>query len=265
TGIVEALQPRRSVIYRPRPHGGPKPVAANIDLIVLVLAAKPEPIINLIDRYLVAAENAGIAAALLVNKTDLLSEATHAASLAEIDQLARLYQKLGYPVYQYQSHPSATGGSGFCAKIAAAAFDPESLLADKTSILVGQSGVGKSSIINRLCSGAAAATGDVSSANKKGRHTTTNAQMYFLAQNQQTSQGAIIDSPGIREFALWHLSEQDIIDGMPEFRQFASQCRFRDCQHGKSAGCALQQAFDQGLVPASRIASYRHILESQNQ
>jgi len=264
TGIVEALQPRLTVIHRPRPHGGPKPVAANIDLILLVLAAQPEPVINLIDRYLVAAENAGIAAALLVNKTDLLNDAAHAPRLAEIKQLAQLYAELGYPVYQYQANPDACD-SNACNAIAAAKFDPATVLANKTTILVGQSGVGKSSIINKLCTSAAAATGDVSSANRKGRHTTTNAQLYFLGRNQYSDQGAIIDSPGIREFALWHLSQEDIIDGMPELRRFASQCRFRDCQHGKTAGCALQQAFDQGLVPASRIASYRHILESQNQ
>lgn len=269
TGVVEALEPRSSVINRPRPYSEPKPVAANIDLIVLVIAPSPAPIINLLDRYLIAAENAGIEAALLINKIDLLADPGAGDALLELQNLAALYASLGYRIYYYQAGDTRVEPSNKLGSVAKP-FEVERVLSNKTSILVGQSGVGKSSIINKLCGRDLAATGHVSSANEKGRHTTTNAQLYFLQHTQsgveagvqEQARSGIIDSPGIREFALWHLSHDDIIDGMREFREYANRCRFRDCEHGVSAGCALQRAFDDGLIHPSRIASYRHIRDT---
>ena len=261
-GVIEALENRYSVINRPRPYHEPKPVAANIDLILLVIAPQPAPIINLIDRYLIAAENARIDVALLINKSDLLSEAGDLAGLTELQNLVELYHGLGYPVFHYQSgHNDERTAVPLPA--VAVPFDPEQVLGGKTSILVGQSGVGKSSVINKLCGQHVANIGQISQANEKGRHTTTNARLYFLGDGKTERLSAIIDSPGIREFALWHLSQQDIIDGMPEFREYASRCRFRDCEHGKSAGCVLQQAFDNGEIHPYRVASYKHILTAQ--
>ena len=261
SGVIEALEKRTSVISRPRPYHDPKPVAANIDLILLVIAPQPEPIINLIDRYLIAAENSGIRAALLINKTDLLSELSSAEALAELNDLVDIYLSLGYPVYQYQSNDNGASDTAYLPS--AKTFELNEVLGGKTSILVGQSGVGKSSIINKLSGQIVANIGQISQANEKGRHTTTNAQLYFLDTDESDQISAIIDSPGIREFALWHLSHDDIIDGLSEFREHASRCRFRDCEHGVSAGCALQQAFDNGDIHPFRVASYKHILESQ--
>lgn len=261
TAVVEALEPRNSVIVRPRPHSTAKPIAANIDLIILVLSPQPEPIANLIDRYLVAAENTGVPVVLLINKCDLLdSGGLDASIVAEIETLASLYSNLGYPVYYFSSTSPDAMHKPLRAALDAKPFDPASVLQNRTAILVGQSGVGKSSIINAVCQQEIAATGDISAANTRGRHTTTNARFYFLQGSGLEQASALIDSPGIREFALWHLSEQDIIAGMPEFRALAGQCRFRDCEHGISDGCAIQAAIDSGDIHPSRVASYRHIL-----
>ncbi|MGB5324177.1 MAG: ribosome small subunit-dependent GTPase A [Pseudomonadales bacterium] len=279
SAVVEALQPRESVILRPRPHSDAKPIAANIDLVLLVFSPEPAPIANLLDRYLIAAANANIPAALLLNKSDLLGAGqAGAAHSAEIASLTTLYSELGYPVYHYsalaESQPArndraACGAPGkgraneTPGNIVADYFDAEKVLNGKTAILVGQSGVGKSSIINALYREHVAATGDISSANVKGRHTTTNARLYFLEQSDAAEPSALIDSPGIREFALWHLSAQDIIEGMPEFFEKTLQCKFRDCEHGVSAGCALQAAIENGEIHPSRVASYRHILATR--
>ncbi|MBT8139265.1 MAG: ribosome small subunit-dependent GTPase A [Gammaproteobacteria bacterium] len=251
--VVEALLPRHSVISRPRPYSVAKPIAANIDVIVLVIAPEPAPIANLLDRYLIAAANANIPVTILINKQDLLDEKkVSAARSDEVMQLAALYSELGYKVLQYTTVD---------AQCATTSLD--AALNGKTAILVGQSGVGKSSIINALCGNAIAAIGDISSANTKGRHTTTNAQLYFI-RGKQTGSSAVIDSPGIREFALWHLEENDIIAGMPEFYEKTLQCRFRDCEHGVSDGCALQAAIDNNELHPSRVSSYRHILANRD-
>ena len=248
SGVIESLLPRRSLLQRPRPYQDPKPVAANIDHIFIVIAAQPAPIARLIDRYLIAAENADIGVSLLLNKTDLLTEA---GDTEEIDELLTLYDALGYNIYRHSLHSEATQRHGEALALA---------LTGKTSILVGQSGVGKSSIINAFSGDESAQVGDISSANDKGRHTTTTAQLYTL---ETASGGAsVIDSPGIREFGLWHLSAEEIIYGLREFRRAATKCKFRDCQHGQSAGCAIQAAYDCGTIHPSRMSSYRQILDS---
>ncbi len=252
TGIVEVLIDRNSVIERPRPYHDPKPIAANIDQIVLVFAMNPPPIVNLLDRYLVAAENAGIKITIVLNKSDLLiTENTDTKIKEEINNLVALYQDLGYPVFKISCKENKASESTTLQEI----------FSNKTSIIVGQSGVGKSSIINQLCVHTNAETGDVSDANAKGKHTTTTAKMYFI-DNAIIEKGAIIDSPGIRDFALWHLSQEDIIDGLIEFRQFANNCKYRNCEHGVSEGCAIQAAINNGDIHPYRIASYQHILNS---
>ena len=246
TGVVEALLERESLLQRPRPYEDPKPVAANIDTIFITLSPSPEPITSLIDRFLIAAENAGIAAALVLNKVDLLEQ--NSAIAQELEQLLTLYKDLGYPVYRYSAF---TAGSESASEFHAA-------LINKTSILVGQSGVGKSSIINALAGEQSAKTGEISEANDKGKHTTTTSQLYRLLAGK----ASIIDSPGIREFGLWHLTPNDIINGLPEFQRYALQCKFRDCEHGNSKGCELQAAIERGDIHPSRVSSYYHILDS---
>tara|TARA_B100000767_G_C19773585_1_gene541360 strand:- start:3413 stop:4435 length:1023 start_codon:yes stop_codon:yes gene_type:complete len=251
TGIIEGLLTRDSLLQRPRPYQDPKPVAANIDTIIITLAAKPEPISSLIDRFLIAAENAKLEVCLLLNKEDLLADNPTVA--AELEHLLALYSSLGYRIFRFsaQASPTSLQQQEFI-----------DFIADKNSILVGQSGVGKSSIINVLAGSNTAKTAAISSANDKGRHTTTTSQLYPLKENSIAGSGAIIDSPGIREFGLWHLSPEAIIEGLPEFRVHADLCKFRDCEHGKSHGCALQLAFEQGKIHPSRMSSYHHILSS---
>ena len=243
-GVIESICERNSLLLRPRPYEQPKPVAANIDQVMVVISPQPEPKSTLIDRYLIAAENAGLSTALVINKTDLLPDLSNVTS-EELEFLSGLYRSLDYEVIE---HSCVTG-------------DASTALADKcagrATILVGQSGVGKSSIINYLEDKDLAETGDVSTYNTRGKHTTTTSRLYFLQRG-----GILIDSPGIREFGLWHLDETSIIDGLPEFRERATQCRFRDCQHGKSKGCAIQAAIDDGDIHPSRAASYATIIAS---
>lgn len=264
-GIVESILPRETLIERPRPYQDPKPVAANIDTIVLVIGPEPEPISGLIDRYLIAAENARLDIILLVNKSDLLFSLPADNKIrTEIEQLRALYSHLGYKVYFGSSRDNSLktmeaatseNGSSDCSL--------GDLFSHRNSILVGQSGIGKSSIINAVAPDSQAEVGEMSDATVKGKHTTTTSQLYFLSDNERSlDSGMIIDSPGIREFGLWHLSKQAIINGMPELRELSLQCKFRDCDHDQSEGCALLTAIDNNNVHPSRIASYRQILDT---
>jgi len=259
-GVVESILPRESVIERPRPYQDPKPVATNIDTVVLVIAPEPEPIGSLIDRYLVAAENARLDVIMLLNKYDLYCtlEKDHGIRV-EIESLVKLYRSLGYKFYfgcSSQSEMDSTELPENNPKL-------NQLFNNRNCILVGQSGVGKSSIINAVVPASEAAVGETSAANIKGRHTTTTAQLYFLpGKTRSLHSGIIIDSPGIREFGLWHLDKQAIVDGMPEFRELATRCKFRDCDHEQSAGCAILKGIDDGTIHSRRVSSYRQILES---
>lgn len=239
-GVIDTLMERQSLLLRPRPYADPKPVCANIDTIYVVFAPQPEPHETLIDRYLVAAENAGIRTEIIINKCDLINS----DNSEQIDALDKLYSGLGYHVYR-----TSKADQGLDALRAA--------LSGHRSIFVGQSGVGKSSLINILLGEEIAATGELSSANDKGKHTTTTSVLYSLP-----SGGAIIDSPGIREFGLWHLDKEAIIRGFREFAPYVTACRFRDCAHENDKGCALLAAEQDGFISPSRMASYRHILHS---
>ncbi len=251
-GVVETVLERSSVLLRPRPYEDPKPVAANLDRVVIVIAPEPEPKTTLIDRYLIAIENAGLPAALVINKIDLLDNAEDPQAL-ELDDIERTYRQLGYPVYRcsaLQAQPAAGAHEHVLGTV----------LASGNSILVGQSGVGKSSLINAICETSAAEVGDVSSASGKGRHTTTTAELFWLGQARSLSAGKIIDSPGIREFGLWHLDRQQVVQGLPEFFRLAGDCKFRDCSHDGAKGCAIEAAFASGDIQATRMASFRAIL-----
>ena len=267
--VVEKIIERQSVLNRPRPYSDPKPVAANIDLIVLVIAPHPEPISNLIDRYLIAAEHTGIDIAIVINKTDLIAAKESDATKQELETLANLYQSLGYNVFSLSSKSLDINVSGFSNTGNYDQF--YEMLAGKTSILVGQSGVGKSSLVNAVADKSIALTGNISEVTVKGKHTTTHSSLFQLRINWQNIEGekcaahcAIIDSPGIREFGLWHLEDEDIIDGLREFKPLANLCKFRDCDHKRSAGCALQAAFENGDIHPSRISSYQHILAAKD-
>ena len=229
-------------LLRPDAQGTLKPVAANIDQIVVVFAPLPEPHANLIDRYLVAAEACAIEPVLVLNKIDMLKDDVGAA--ARIEALVSPYSALGYRLLK-----TSREEGGLQALLAA--------LADKISVFVGQSGVGKSSIINRILPDAELRVGALSEGTAKGTHTTTTAELVHLPAG-----GSLIDSPGIREFGLWHMSREQVEQGFREFRPFLGHCKFRDCRHEQEPDCAVLAAAEAGSISAQRLDSYRRIVAS---
>ena len=248
-GIVEAVHERTSVLTRPDYYDGLKPIAANIDQIIIVSAILPELSLNIIDRYLVASETLDIEPLLVLNKTDLLDEKARAF----VDEQMAIYRRIGYRVLMVSSH----------AKEGLAEL--EAALTDRISIFAGQSGVGKSSLLNALLGLDAAVetaivTNDVSDVSGLGQHTTTASRLYHFPHG-----GDVIDSPGVREFGLWHLEPEQITRGFVEFREFLGSCKFRDCKHGSDPGCAIRAAVEAGQIDSSRFDNYHRILESMAQ
>ena len=239
-GVIVAQLPRHSELCRPDMRGQLKPVASNFDQIVIVFAPLPEPHANLIDRYLVAASHAGIKPLLLLNKADLL-DGEHGGKARE---LLSVYKKLGYAILDV----SAEAGDGL--------DQLQELLKDKISVFVGQSGVGKSSLVNRLLPEAQMAVGALSELTHKGTHTTTTARLFHF-----DSGGSLIDSPGIREFGLAHVDAADVEAGFIEFAEFLGHCRFRDCSHEHEPGCALLEAVADDKISEPRLDSFRMLLK----
>ena len=250
-GVVVAGLPRQSLLARPDVHLlTPKPVAANVDRIVIVIAPEPQPFANLIDRYFIAAEAVDITPILVLNKTDLLTRNDDLAEKnkrrEEIEALFDQYRAIGYNALQ-ASTQTEHGLDALRAE-----------LRDCTSVFVGQSGVGKSSLISALIPGVDIRVGELSSAESKGRHTTTTARLFHLPGG-----GDLIDSPGIREFGLDHLDRAQIEHGFIEFREWLGRCRFRDCRHQQEPGCALHEAFAAGHISAARMQSFISILNTK--
>ena len=243
-GVVVAREPRNSELLRPDPYGKLRPVAANVDRIAIVFAAKPTPYSNLIDRYLIASEAQDIQPVLVINKFDMLSDNDY----PEVEQLLKDYQTVGYEVLCV----SAATGAGL--------DQLKDYMATHTSVFVGQSGVGKSSLINQLQPQANILVGELSATTDKGMHTTTASRLFHLENG-----GNLIDSPGIREFAVTNLSDEQIIDGFIEFRPFLGHCKFRDCKHQVELGCALIAAAKEGKMLEVRLQNYRNILASQDE
>lgn len=232
---------------RPNSRGEARAIAANIDCVVLVIAPEPEPFGNLIDRYLVAIEHLGLRALLLLNKCELIGSGE-----IDLDALLAAYGRIGYETLKVSSY---TGENMDALKKA---------LAEHTAVFVGQSGVGKSSLINTLRGldpdaddEQVAQVGALSIGHQKGTHTTTATRLYHLPGS-----GDLIDSPGIREFGLWHIEPDELMQGFIEFRALAGLCRFRDCKHLQEPECALRTAVATGDVQAARLESYHHILQS---
>lgn len=243
-GVVVAGCERQSLLQRPDSRGLLRPIAANIDAMLVTIAPLPEPFPFLIDRYLVAADLYGIPAVILCNKTDLLDDSNRAM----LERLLHVYRTIGYPVFLLSSFD----GSGLT--------ELTEFLRGKISVVVGQSGVGKSSLINALLPGMDIAVGALSTASDKGTHTTTTAKLYHLPGG-----GDLIDSPGIREFTLQHLPTLELLSHFVDLRNHTDGCKFRDCQHKQEPGCSLLAAEEAGAVFPERIASYRHILASMDE
>lgn len=243
-GVITGISARRSLLQRPDMNGKLRIIAANIDQIIIITSPKPEMNEGLIDRYLVAAETSNLTPVILLNKTDLLNE----NELQNYQQRLNIYQKIGYDVL-YSSTKNIHGLDELTQH-----------LSGKNSIFVGQSGVGKSSLINTLFDDSVARVAGISDSTGKGKHTTTTSYLYTL----KTSDGHIIDSPGVREFGITDISEQDVIEGFIEFRPYIGHCKFRDCKHNKEPGCALLAALEKGEITEQRWQSSRRIIESLN-
>ncbi len=236
TGVITALLPRESVLVRPDPYNKLKPVAANIDRILLVIAPEPTPSPELIDRYLIACETTGIRPVILLNKADLMTPAQHEG----LGALLASFAALGYETRTLSAH----GDTG----------DLEAIVAGRTVVFVGQSGVGKSSLINALLPDVAQKVHQLSVGSKLGQHTTTTACWFDLPGG-----GALIDSPGIREFGVWHMDRDQLLSGFIEFQPFLGQCRFRNCSHAHEPGCALCLASEEGHIQPRRLASFQRL------
>ncbi len=238
SGVVTALLPRGSVLSRPDYSGRDKPLAANLTQLVIVLAPKPEPSGYLLDQYLVTAELIRVRPLIAINKIDLLEGEALERFLSRFAH----YPAMGYDLVQV----SAKREHGLDELI--------EHLKRETSILVGQSGVGKSSLINALLPDHEVETGRLSKATGLGRHTTSTATLYRLPQG-----GELIDSPGVRSFRLTELSREELEQGFPEFRPYLGQCRFHNCTHEHEPDCAVRAAVEAGVIDPQRLANFQRL------
>lgn len=234
-GLLTSIEPRRTELARPSRRGDREVLAANISQVVIVAAPRPPPDAFLVDRYLVAAELMGAAACIAYNKTDLDPD-NGAMDLTE-------FESLGYPVIRV------------CARDNAGLDSLRPQLEDQTSILVGHSGVGKSSIINALLPDAETRTATLSEATGEGRHTTTASVLHHLPTG-----GELIDSPGVRDYAPPPVATRDVGAGFREIANRQGQCRFSNCLHLKEPGCAVKAAVETGEISDRRYESYRRLI-----
>ncbi|HEU4707705.1 MAG TPA: ribosome small subunit-dependent GTPase A [Methylophilaceae bacterium] len=236
-GVIEEILPRTSLLYRSNAYRS-KLLAANVTQVVIVLATVPSFYEELLNRCLIAAEAAGIKPLIVLNKCDI------GDSTAALERL-KPYASLGYAVQPLSARQ-----------------DIESLkphLKGQTSILVGQSGMGKSTIINALLPHANARTREVSDVLDSGKHTTTATHLYHLDDSS-----SLIDSPGLQEFGLYHVSIEELERAFVEFRPHLGKCRFANCRHMKEPGCAVMQALTDNTVTDFRLHSYQRLVNELN-
>jgi ribosome biogenesis GTPase / thiamine phosphate phosphatase len=237
-GTVYQVLPRASLLERLNSRGGTEPVVANLTQLAVVVAPAPAPDWAVVDRYLAGAEWADLAALLVLNKSDRPD-----AREAALEQELRGFGALGYPIL----HISARGTPG-----------PEALAqacSGATSALVGQSGTGKSSLLNALVPEAQAVTREISEATESGRHTTTTAALHRLARG-----GALVDAPGVRDYSPPLPAPRAVAGGYRDIVRYSSQCRFQDCLHRVEPDCAVRAAAGRGELSSRRYESYQRLL-----
>ena len=238
-GVVTGLEPRRNEFGRADSGARFRPIAANIDCVLTMFATAPETDMSVIDRYLVAIENLGLHGLLVLNKIDLKP-----ANPSALARMAEIYRGLNLELFEI----SALTGAGVDALGAR--------LKGLTTVVVGQSGTGKSSLLNRFARRPLAEVGDLDAWRSGGTHTTTAARLFHLPEFD------LIDSPGVREFGLGHLRPSEVVDGFIELRSLAEHCKFRDCSHRVEPGCAVRTAAENGAISGERLRSYARILDS---
>jgi ribosome biogenesis GTPase len=235
---ITAIHPRRSVLARRAPGRvhGERIVAANVDqVLVMFAAAKPEPHVRMLDRFLVIAEGNDIPARIVLNKVDLVG------GPSGVDALAHEYERAGYHVHRTSVKQQVGLG------------ELRGVLAGRTTALTGPSGVGKSSLVNALFPGLDLRTAEISHSVNKGRHTTVGA---LLVPIPDATGGYVVDTPGLREVGMWGLPPGQLDRCFPEFRPFLGKCKFADCGHDHEPTCAVRAAVERGEVSRARYESY---------
>lgn len=242
-GVIESIAERKTLLYRSDQYKS-KLLAANVTQLFIVVATEPGFSDDLISRSLIAAEAAGVAVHIILNKTDV------SELLPKTRERLKPYAALGYPIHEVsaRTQPDAT-----CALLAP-------LLTGQSTILIGQSGMGKSSLINLLVPDADIATREISAALDTGKHTTTFTRLYRIGDDT-----AIIDSPGFQEFGLYHLSEGMLERAFREFSPFLGSCKFYNCRHLIEPSCAVLAAVESGQITRMRHALYAQLLHESAQ
>ncbi|HEU5294624.1 MAG TPA: ribosome small subunit-dependent GTPase A [Burkholderiaceae bacterium] len=239
-GVIEAVLPRRSLLWR-QDRWRSKSFAANIDRVLILVAAAPPMAEPLLARALIAAAHAGITAEVLLNKVDLPEGA------AARDRLEP-YRRMGVPVLEASLKHDAAAAQAQLAR----------LLAGQVTLLLGASGVGKSTLINTIVPDAAAQVGEISRALNAGRHTTTTTSWYWLGDRHDA---AVLDSPGFQEFGLQQIEAADLARWLPDVAAHAAHCRFVNCTHRSEPDCAVRAAAERGEVAPSRLRLYEQLYE----
>lgn len=242
-GVIEAINERKTLLYRSDQFKS-KLLAANVTQLFIVVATEPGYSDDLVSRALVAAEAAGITARLILNKIDVTEE------LAKTRERLSMYEKLGYPIHEV----SARGMPEQTCEIL------RPLLHGHSTILIGQSGMGKSSLINLLVPDAELATREISAALDSGKHTTTFTRLFAV-----DADAAIIDSPGFQEFGLYHLTEGMLERAFRDFAPHLGNCKFYNCHHLNEPGCAVLAALERGEISAMRHALYQQLVHESSQ
>ncbi|QCK17019.1 ribosome small subunit-dependent GTPase A [Mangrovivirga cuniculi] len=246
SAVIKELKERKNYIIRQSPKHKYKHhiIATNLDqAILMVTLSSPRTSVGFIDRFLVACESFRIPAILLFNKSDLLDE----DNLELFEAMSHLYSELGYPCILMSAHDDEDISPLYA------------ILEDKTTLMAGHSGVGKSTLLNRLIPEADQKTAEISDFADKGVHTTTFAEMFFV--DGKTS---IIDTPGIKELGLVDMDEVELSDYFPEMREVRQDCKFNNCTHINEPGCAVKAAIESGEISESRYFSYLSILEDED-
>ncbi len=247
TAFITAIEDRRNYIIRRASNLSKQShiLAANVDQCMLIVTVShPETSTTFIDRFLASAEAYRVPVLLLFNKTDIYND----AELHSLDDLVRLYTSIGYGCYRL----SAVCGDGV--------DEIRSLLSGRITLFAGNSGVGKSTLINAILPDASARTGEISACHDRGMHTTTFSEMYPVEE-----EGYIIDTPGIKGFGTFDMEKEEIGHYFPEIFRMSAGCKYRNCTHRQEPGCAVRNAVETHVISQSRYASYLGMLDDKEE